>query len=605
MHRPNFTVFLFLPLLFSLFSISAHAEISVEASLTPHSFPVDQAARLTITVTGARSANIEMVKVEGLRFHNRGQSSMVNIINGNYSSSISNSYLVQPLKPGTYIIPPITVNTGKKTVQTEPVTFAVTPTGQNQPTSKDSTNNSSSVNEVAFIRLSEIGEHYTGEIVPVKIKAFFNQKYRANINSLPTLKADGVVMSPLSNDPLQSQEKLNDTIYSVLSWDTTLSGIKVGRHQLFFELDATLLLPRQQSSRSNFGGRPFNDSFFDNFFSTMQRKAIKVTGPEFYFEVTDLPTIDKPENFTGAIGDFQITVNASPTEVEVGEPISLTIEIAGKGNFDQVEAPLFQATDDWKIYSPTTDYSGQKDQLFGKKLFEQAIVAKNSSIKQISSLSFSYFDPLKQRYLTITSTPIDVNITAPEITDDLSRPLPVPAGISPLPVRPEIESTADGIRSLAPLHLTTTTFYQDIKPVYKSTWFIAVVVCSLLLLLSVFFFKVRIHKLTKHPELQMQKRRQQLLIDDLAKLSQAKSAGDGALFLSLCRQAIQHQLGMLWQVEGSAISLADINSRTDGSTALTEIFQAAEQAAYASTELSPETMQTYFEKLQQELKVLT
>ncbi len=601
MHRLNFP-FIFISLfLLSSFSLSAHADILVEASLSSHTFAVDQTARLTITITGARSADIEIKKIAGLRFHNRGQSSMVNITNGNYSSSISNSYLVQPLQPGTYTIPPITVIAGKKTVQTEPITFEVTLTDQTQIIDKNSTDTSSSENNVAFIRLSEIGKHYTGEIVPVRIKAYFNQKYRANINSLPALKADGVVMSPLSNEPEQSQEQLKGSIYSVLSWDTTLSGIKIGRHQLLFELDATLLLPSQQKNRSRFGSSPFNDSFFDNFFGSLQRKPIKVTGPELHFEVLDLPSKDRPENFTGAIGNFQLTVNASPTEVEVGEPMTLTIEIAGKGNFDRVEAPLFQVTDDWKTYSPTTDYTSQEDQLSGKKLFEQAIVAKSSSLKQIPSLSFSYFDPQKERYKTITSKPIAVKIAELAVQADPQPPLSTSISKKPFSVQPEAETAAEGIKSLAPLHLATGTFHQSIKPLYRSIWFISAVASCILLLLLVFFFKIRTYNLNKHPELQLQKKRQQLLSDDLAKLWQAKSSENGTHFLSLCRQAIQHQLGLLWQVEGSAICLADIRSRIDGNTALIEIFATAEQAAYGGTELSPETMQTYFEELQKEL----
>ena len=109
MRAVGFTIFFIFQMLLLFVPFPARAEITVDASLSNQSFPVDRAARLTITVSGSRSADIQMVEVEGLRFHNRGQSSQVSITNGNYSSSISSNFIREPLKPGTYTIPPISV----------------------------------------------------------------------------------------------------------------------------------------------------------------------------------------------------------------------------------------------------------------------------------------------------------------------------------------------------------------------------------------------------------------------------------------------------------------------------------------------------------------
>ena len=604
MERRNFSAFFICLLLLPLLSLPARAEITVEASLSKNSFPVDSAAKLTIIVTGARSADITLKEIEGLQFHSRGQSSRINIINGSYSSSISNLYIVQPLQPGTYTIPPISITTGKETVQTEPITFEVTGIGQGSQPNNPNTHTLASKNNIAFILVSEIGRHYTGEIVPLRIKAYFNRKYRWEpISSPPALKADGVVMSPLSNEPEQNQEQLKGVIYHVLSWNTTLSGIKAGRHPILFELDATLLL-QQQRSRAPFGGNsPFGDSLFDSFFGGLQRKPIKVTSPELHFEAVEPPEKGRPENFTGAIGDFQLTVNAFPKEVEIGEPITLTLEITGKGNFDRVESPLFPATSDWKTYSPTTDYSSQKTYPFGKKLFEQAIVSKNSSLKHIPPLSFSYFDPGKGSYITVASAPIAVNIAKPDSPINLQQSVHTATAVKPQSAQPAAEAV-ESIKGLAPLHLETGTFHQSIMPLYKRLWFLAAVGCCILLLLFDFFFRLRLSNQEKHPELQLQKRRQELLAGDLDKLSQAKDSGDGSLFLTLCRQSIQQQLGLLWRVEGSAISLADIKNRLSDTTDLIEIFATAEQAAYGTSKLSSETMQIYFEQLKKELEEL-
>lgn len=604
MQRHVFAVFLFYLTLLIFILPSAHAEITVEASLNTLSFPVDRAAQLTITVSDARSADIAMVEVDGLRFHNRGQSSQVNIINGSYSSSVSNNFIVQALKPGNYTIPSISVTAGKETIQTKPVTFEVTALGRNQPSNNVDAAGSIDDNEIAFIRFSKISKHYSGEVVPLTIKAYFNQKYRANINSLPVLKTDGVVMSPLSNQPEQTQERLNGKTYSVLSWNTTLSGIKTGSHPLLFELDATLNIPQQRRVSPFGGGSLFDDPFFNSFLGGVQQKPIKVLSPEQDFEVAELPATGRPENFTGAIGAFSLSTSASPQQVEIGEPITLNIKIEGKGNFDRVESPLFPATPDWKTYSPTSNYVSQENIFPRKKQFEQAIVAKSSTNTSIPALSFSYFDPEKESYLTIASEPIPIKITTPK--GQAIPQQPVQAAAAPqqkaVPISPG--ETAPGISSLAPIHLDTGKFHLTITPLYKQIWFLSTVGCCIIILLLVLSLNIRKRNLTRHPELQLQKKRRQLLAENLAALAQAKSSGNDSLFLALCRQSIQQQLGLLWNVEGSAISLADIRNRFDSTSPLIEIFGTAEKAAYSTATFSPEKMQIYFETIQKELEEL-
>jgi len=591
-------------LLLILCSLPARADVTVEASLSRNSFPADRAAQLVITANGTRSASVDLQEVDGLRFHSRGQSSRVNIINGDVSSSISNSYLVEALRPGTYTIPPVSVTAEGKTLQTRPITFKVTPAGSGQvPSAVNPAAPAGGKKRIAFIRLTKIDKHYTGEIVPVRIKAYFNRNYRANINSLPLLKADGVIMSPIDGDPLQSIEKLKGVSYNVLSWDTTLSGIKSGDHSISFELDATLLIPEQRQSIPSFGGGFFDDSFFDNFFGGSRKKPIKVTSPEIHFKVIDLPAEGRPENFTGAIGTFQLSVSASPKTVETGEPITLTMEIEGRGNFDRVEAPVFPKSPGWKTYTPTSDYNSQKNLLSGKKQFEQAIVAKDSGISQIPPLSFSYFDPEKNRYRTITSQPIDIRISPSDTLPAPARRVQSGSAAAALP-SPTAASPGDdnGVKGLAPIHLEMGSLYKTISPVYRKIWFLATVAGCVLSLLAVFFLKMRIRNREKHPEIQLRKKGQQLLAEILGLLEEAKAAGDGPRFLALCRQAIQQQFGLLWRQEPSAISLADISAGLGEEAELAEIFARAEQAAYGAATLSAETMQRYFDTLKKELE---
>jgi hypothetical protein len=587
-------------------SLAASAEVTVDASLSHLSFPQDKAAMLTITVTGTSKNNpLELPEIDNIYIHSQGSSSQISVINGAISSSISHNYLVQATQPGAYTIPPIKVTAGRKTYATEPIPFQVTPAGQ-EPSGNSGATDQAKDDKLAFIRISETGSHYPGEIVPFTIKAYFSQAYRADINSLPTLHGDGVVMSQLQEKPEQTEELVNGKKYHVLTWNTSLSGIKAGDHPISFSLDATLLIPQKRRSLSPFGNsRFFADSFFDDpaidsLFGNSERRPIVSVSPEVVFKVLPLPSDEQPANFTGAIGDFDLAVSAKPVNVEVGEPMTLTMEISGIGNFDRVEAPVFPDSPDWKTYSPSATFLELGSSYNGIKTFEQAIVARNGAITSIPPLSFSYFDPGQKRYITKTSEAVPIHLQQPAtVTSNTQAVRPVD---QPQPVAEDAAAAA--ITGLAPIHLQPGTYHDRIVPLITKSWFIALCILCIVMLLAILTFLIRQRNMAKYPEILHRRQKRELLDYDLKNLEKALAQGDGRTFLSLSKTAIQNQLGPLWHIEPAALSLADIKSRLQADSHLIEIFSAADEAAYAGAGLTEKTMQDYCSYLKTELEEL-
>lgn len=581
-------------------------EVTVEASLSHSSFPVDRAARLSITVTGARRTDsIELPEIDNIKFHNRGQSSQFNMINGSVSSSLSHNYLVEALQPGDYTLPPITVTAGRKSLTTKPLHFVVTGTGQQGSAAAVAPRQRA--DEPVFLRISETADHYPGEIVPITIKAYFNQEYRAENISLPTLQGDGVVMEQLQDKPHQGQEQMDGKMYSVLTWETSLSGIKVGEHPISFSFEATLLIPQKRRPRSSsgggsiFGDSMFNDPFFDSFFGGYQRKPVSISSPQTVFTVLPLPDDHRPDNFTGAIGDFDLKVSVSPLEVELGEPMTLTMEISGKGNFDRVEAPDFPEDPRWKTYSPISDADEPaKDPT--KKVFEQAVVAKSSDATAIPSLSFSYFDPYKKKYITRTSSPIAISLQLPA-PQAATQPIPRATELTQRsPEQPA--SPATGIGGLAPIHLETGSFQTEIIPLFKKSWFTLLSLACLLILSAFFWLRMRTLKYARHPEILTERNRKLQLERELKKVELAQKE-EGSTFLAHARTTIQNQLGAMWNTPATAISLADLQQRLSQDSPLVTIFRAAEDAAYSGgAPLSREKMEEYYTQMKVELEKL-
>jgi len=177
------------------------AAVEVSASLNVHSFPLDRVAALSIVVKGVRSFQPQMPEVEGLQFHQRGQSTQVEIINGSYSSSVTSTFFVQASHVGTFTIPAIQIRTKDGNARTEPITFEVTASNRAAVAAQGRSSASSTArlrsgeaDEVAFLRVKPAKKKsYSGEVVPVQIKVYFRDGIKANLNSLriPFVKTAG------------------------------------------------------------------------------------------------------------------------------------------------------------------------------------------------------------------------------------------------------------------------------------------------------------------------------------------------------------------------------------------------------------------------------
>ncbi len=611
MKQQKFIVYLS-ALLFLLAVVpSLQAATTATASLNTKSFPLDRAAQLTVSVQGQRSISVQMPVVEGLHFIQRGQSSRMEYINGSYSSSVSTLFLVEANRAGKYTIPAITIKTDDGPVTSNPIHFEVTAVAANVPVQASAQNGRSATRlrsgeaeKVAFLRLIPVKtESYSGEVVPIEIKVYFREGIQANLNSMPQLKGDGFVLQQLQGEPYRSREVVGNSRYSVLTWNSALSGIKEGEHVVSMELDATLLLRQQQRMqrpRSMFGDPFFDDSFFNSFFGSYREKEVKVASPELTMKVLSLPEKGRPNTFTGAIGDFRMKVRAEPLEIAKGDPITLTITVSGEGNFERVQAPKLRKQKGWKTYSPSSEFLKYGNGNRGKKVFEQALVAKDSGLKEVPAVAFSYFDPASGTYKELISAPIPLTMQQNE-----EKAAPVRKQTT---VPHKKKSTATAVKQveqvipgLAPLQLDAGTMNKKLAPLFTRRWFQAFCIILLLVVCVAVSIRLRNARFTNSPQLQRQKSMKELLDKREQEIEKYLQATDSRGFLASCRAAIQEQLGLLWGMEAAAITLADLQNRLPKESVLCTIFNAAEESAYSGQELSKEEMQEFTSSLKKEL----
>ncbi|RUA03169.1 MAG: hypothetical protein DSY89_01310 [Deltaproteobacteria bacterium] len=601
---------LLLPALFPSGLLAAN--ISVQAQLQPTRFAMDQNARLTLTVTGASSAEPEEPRGDELRFFSLGQSTRVQWINGTSSSSVAYTYRVQATRPGAHTIAPIAVTVDGKTYKTKAINCTVSPAGAGsnppsgqpggraaQPPPSASTRlRSGKADQIGFMRLLPKKETvYAGELIPFTIKAYFHQGMRVTIKSNPRLTNDNFVLESMDDKPVQSEEMIGGVPYTLLTWHGSLSAVKQGIFPLEMEMDTSLLV----RSRRQRPFSMFDDPFFDDFFGGYTQKDITLLSPKKDITVNDLPRQGKPVQFSGAIGSFSLAVNARPLTVAPGDPITLHMIVQGNGNFDRVKAPVFTGTrQNWKTYPPSAGkLTG--DQGIVKKEFEQAIIPTNGNIRQIPAVDFTYFDPDSQKYIRLHSNPIDLTMQA-----TAGSRIAQPQARAP---RPQLEKgqatqTPDSspAAALAPIHTRFGRGVTALQPLYRKRWFQLFMVVNILVFLTALALLQRRRQRLAHPERIRKKQIIRQIDQLLAQAKQAMQEKDSHRFLIRCRKILQVQFGFAWKVEPKAISAADLEHRLGKDSPLTEILKKSEHAAYSGETISDQEMQDIYRTLQEEVE---
>jgi len=125
--------------------------------------------------------------------------------------------------------------------------------------------------------------------------------------------------------------------------------------------------------------------------------------------INPLPTKGRPSNFSGLLGRYRIETSATPTDVSIGDPITLTIKISGD-LLAAVEMPdlsqLSSFVDHFKILkeqsTPTVSSTF--------KTFVQTIRLSDDRVGEVPAIPLSYFDVDKKEYIEIFSKPIPLTV---------------------------------------------------------------------------------------------------------------------------------------------------------------------------------------------------
>jgi hypothetical protein len=176
-------------------------------------------------------------------------------------------------------------------------------------------------------------------------------------------------------------------------------------------------------------------------------------------EVLPVPMEGRPPDYNGAVGLFDIEVGANPTEVRVGDPIDLTIDIFGDGPLETLPPPLLSAnarlTDGFRL--PGEQLAGEVQD--GRRRFKLTIRARRDDVTEIPAIEYPYFDPDAERFVVARSDPVPLTVTP---AAEIAPPPPTsPRGPSAGPSATALQAL-DGLRDI---ETAERMLLADLRPI--------------------------------------------------------------------------------------------------------------------------------------------
>ncbi len=135
--------------------------------------------------------------------------------------------------------------------------------------------------------------------------------------------------------------------------------------------------------------------------------------------VRALPAEGQPPFFNGAVGRFVVSASAKPTQIAVGDPITVTFTVSSQisdegASLEELQAPAFASMPELN-----KNFRIPSDAIAGKisdrrKVFTQTFRPVTDAVTEIPAIPFAYFDAVSGRYEVVETKAIPITVSAAE-----------------------------------------------------------------------------------------------------------------------------------------------------------------------------------------------
>ncbi len=389
------------------------AEPRITMTADPKKITMYDNVTLEITIEG-EDRNIPQPQLPPLtdfQVFSSGRSQNIRMVNGRVSASVTYKYVLAPRQTGRFVIGPATVTIGGKLYSSGTEAIVVSdsppPAASQQQQSRDPAATRGNRDRRIFITGSlDKDTAYVNEPVTFIFRFYTAERLLSNPEyQRPPFTGFWV-------EDLPPQRKYSTTIdgvtYDVTEIRTALFPAEAGVKTIpAAEVNATVRSGRRRPNQRQNPFNLFDDSFFD------RGESLKLTSDPLTLVVLPTPATDIKPSPSGLVGLFEIRANTDTRQVNVGDPVTVSVTVTGEGNVKSIPVPYRDTLPNFRMFSggtseniTTADYK-----IRGSKTFDEVFVPQRAGTYSLPSFALTYFDPKKRAYETARTAPIEITVT--------------------------------------------------------------------------------------------------------------------------------------------------------------------------------------------------
>ncbi|MGB2152909.1 MAG: BatD family protein [Flavobacteriaceae bacterium] len=386
---------------FLLFLVSKlGAQVTFQTKVSKNRLGINERLKVSFEMN-KNGDNFTPPKFEGFRVVGGPNQSTSNTwINGKRSFSRSYTYFLNPTRKGALKIGQATINIDGSIYKTSPVEVEVTEAVK----MPNQGGNSDYIADQNVHLVAEVSNSnpYLNEAFTVVYKLYYTSQIGiSNVNEVesPSYADFWSHLIPIQKLEMKQGVYKGET-YNYVTWrKAVLYPQKTG--ELVIEpLTLNINVQVPSNRRDIFGNR-------------INRQVPKViTAGKRTIKVKPLPEKNKPKGFTGAVGSFDLNYSLNKDVLKASESFQATVKVSGRGNLKLFSLPKISVPATLEVYEPEHTES-IKTNLLGMQGSIQdtyTIVPEYQGNYPIPVVSFSYFDPNKESYVTLSSKEYMVNV---------------------------------------------------------------------------------------------------------------------------------------------------------------------------------------------------
>ncbi len=322
-------------------------------------------------------------------------------VNGVQSFSKTYTYFLTPKKKGKIVLGQAEVNINGEVYKTSPIEIEIISAVEkpNDP------NNNDNIIDGNIHLVAEISKNnpYLNEGITVTYKLYFRNPI--SISDVQELESPSYGdfwshLIKIGRAEINMRGSYKGEPYNEVIWrKAVLYPQKTGK--LILEpltLNLSLNLP---SNRKDLFGRRI---------LTQAQKMI-TTGKDI-IRVKGLPQNNKPDNFSGAVGEFDFDVILNKNALKASESFQVKIKVKGKGNLKLFNLPTINVPNTLEVYEPEHEENIQITVSGMEGFIEDnyTIVPEYQGKYPIPPVKFTYFNPQTALYKTLDSQDLLVDV---------------------------------------------------------------------------------------------------------------------------------------------------------------------------------------------------